>query len=172
GGRWSAAGGGGYAGADVVPRAWAHVLSIGAQNPLPPETETPEAWRHAVERLRGQPAPSRMTDDRRAIYRPWEEGYDPASWLDRSIQATRMETFPLNGLDPTYRALVHRVSARKSFPSNDADYRPCARYCNPQFHFSRSQKPHMPPRFHQARALTLRWGSRRARVPWEDGVNM
>ena len=102
GGRWIAAGGGGYAVVDVVPRAWAHLLSIVAQNPLPPETETPEAWRHAVERLRGQPAPSRMTDGRRAIYRPWEEGYDPASWLDRSIQATRMETFPLNGLDPTY----------------------------------------------------------------------
>ena len=29
-----------------------------------------------------------------------EEGYDPASWLDRSIQATRTASFPLNGLDP------------------------------------------------------------------------
>lgn len=101
-GRWLATGGGGYAVVDVVPRAWAHLLSIVSNNPLPPETETPERWRRAVEQLRGQPAPTRMTDGRRAAYRRWEEGYDPASWLDRSIQATRTETFPLNGLDPSY----------------------------------------------------------------------
>ena len=28
------------------------------------------------------------------------EGYDPATWLDRSIHATREEIFPLHGLDP------------------------------------------------------------------------
>jgi acetoin utilization protein AcuC len=102
GGRWLATGGGGYAVVDVVPRAWGHLLAIVSGNPLPPETETPEGWRRAVEQLRGQPAPTRMTDGRKALYRRWEEGYDPASWLDRSIQATRTETFPLNGLDPSY----------------------------------------------------------------------
>lgn len=101
GGKWIATGGGGYAVVDVVPRAWAHLLSIVAGQPLDPETPTPGQWRADVERLRGQPAPSRMTDGRRARFRPWEEGYDPASWLDRSIQATRVEAFPLNGLDPT-----------------------------------------------------------------------
>lgn len=102
GGKWIATGGGGYAVVDVVPRAWAHLLSIVAGRPLDPETPTPGQWRADVERLRGQPAPSRMTDGRHARFRPWEEGYDPASWLDRSIQATRTEAFPLNGLDPTF----------------------------------------------------------------------
>ncbi len=102
GGKWVTTGGGGYAVVDVVPRAWAHLLSIVSGLPLDPDTPTPDAWRAEVERLRGQPAPLRMTDGRRALYRSWEEGYDPASWLDRSIQATRNEVFPLNGLDPTY----------------------------------------------------------------------
>jgi acetoin utilization protein AcuC len=99
-GRWIATGGGGYAVVDVVPRAWAHLISIVADNPLDPQTPTPEAWREHVLQMREQPAPSRMTDGRRALYRPWEEGYDPANWLDRSIQATRNEAFPLFGLDP------------------------------------------------------------------------
>ena len=40
-----------------------------------------------------------MTDGRSPVYRDWAQGYDPASWLDRSIQATRSAVFPLNGLD-------------------------------------------------------------------------
>lgn len=100
GGRWIATGGGGYAVVDVVPRAWSHLLAIVAGRPIDPQTPTPRAWREHVQRMRGQPAPLRMTDGRRAIYRPWEEGYDPASWLDRSIQATRDEAFPLIGIDP------------------------------------------------------------------------
>lgn len=102
GGKWIATGGGGYAVVDVVPRAWGHLLSIVAGRPIEPDTSTPEAWRRSVEALRGQPAPTRMTDGRRALYRRWEDGYDPASWLDRSIQATRTAAFPLIGLDPTY----------------------------------------------------------------------
>jgi len=102
GGKWISTGGGGYAVIDVVPRAWAHLLSIVSGLPLDPETPTPEGWRREVERLRGQPAPTRMTDGRRPVYRRWEDGYDPASWLDRSIQATRTEAFPLNGLDPSW----------------------------------------------------------------------
>ncbi len=102
GGKWIATGGGGYAVIDVVPRAWAHLLSIVSGRELDPQVATPEHWRAEVERLRGQPAPARMTDGRRAAFRPWEEGYDPASWLDRSINATRTEVFPLLGLDPLY----------------------------------------------------------------------
>ena len=30
------------------------------------------------------------------------EGYDPGTWLDRAIHATRTEAFPLHGLDPHY----------------------------------------------------------------------
>lgn len=102
GGKWIATGGGGYAVVDVVPRAWAHLLSIVAGNPLDPATETPDEWRFEIERMRGQPAPTRMTDGRRPVFRSWEEGFDPASLLDRSINATRNEAFPLNGLDPMY----------------------------------------------------------------------
>ena len=33
-------------------------------------------------------------------YRDWSEGYDPDTWLDRAIHGTRVEAFPLHGLDP------------------------------------------------------------------------
>ena len=42
----------------------------------------------------------RLTDGRTPAYRDWREGYDPDTWLDRAIHATRMEAFPLHGLDP------------------------------------------------------------------------
>lgn len=99
-GKWVATGGGGYAVMDVVPRAWAHLLAIVAGHPIAPETATPARWRERVEHLRGLPGPQRMTDGRTTGYRAWEAGYDPASWLDRSIHATRHAAFPLNGLDP------------------------------------------------------------------------
>ncbi len=99
-GKWVATGGGGYAVMDVVPRAWAHLLAIVAGSPLDPQSMTPDQWRSRIEHMRGQAAPHLMTDGRAVGYRPWEEGYDPASWLDRSIQATRIAAFPLNGLDP------------------------------------------------------------------------
>lgn len=100
GGKWVATGGGGYAVMDVVPRAWAHLLAIVAGAPLDPSALTPEGWRARVAELRGMPAPLRMTDGRHVTFRPWELGYDPASWLDRSIMASRTAAFPINGLDP------------------------------------------------------------------------
>ncbi len=100
GGKWVATGGGGYAVMDVVPRAWSHLLAIVAGSPLDPSALTPRDWRSQVEHLSGLPATLRMTDGRTVGYRSWAQGYDPASWLDRSIQATRVACFPLNGLDP------------------------------------------------------------------------
>jgi acetoin utilization protein AcuC len=41
-----------------------------------------------------------MTDGRTPQWRDWSEGYDPDSWLDRTVQATREEIFPWHGLDP------------------------------------------------------------------------
>ncbi|MET0931949.1 MAG: acetoin utilization protein AcuC [Aeromicrobium sp.] len=99
-GKWVAMGGGGYAVMDVVPRAWAHLIAIVSGSPLDPQTLTPDLWRTRIETMRGVPGPQRMTDGRAVGYRPWEHGYDPASWLDRSIMATRAAAFPLNGLDP------------------------------------------------------------------------
>lgn len=100
GGRWVATGGGGYAIVDVVPRAWTHLLAIVGGAPVDPQAATPEGWRAHVLTLLGRTAPFRMTDGRTPAYRDWVEGYDPASWLDRAINATREATFPLNGLDP------------------------------------------------------------------------
>jgi acetoin utilization protein AcuC len=99
-GKWVSTGGGGYAVLDVVPRAWSHLLAIVSGYPLDPHTMTPGKWRDRVEHLRGSAGPHRMTDGRQTAYRPWERGYDPASWLDRCIHATREAVFPLNGLDP------------------------------------------------------------------------
>lgn len=101
GGRWVITGGGGYAVTDVVPRIWTHLLAVACDQDIDPATPTTDAWRAHVQRLRGTGAPHRMTDGRSAGYRPWELGFDPASWLDRSIQAARVECFPLLGIDPT-----------------------------------------------------------------------
>jgi acetoin utilization protein AcuC len=99
-GRWVATGGGGYALVEVVPRAWTHLLAIVGGSPLDPLTDTPDAWREHVRTALGRVAPYRMTDGRTPAYRDWRGGYDPETWLDRAIHATRMEAFPLHGLDP------------------------------------------------------------------------
>ena len=100
GGRWVATGGGGYALVEVVPRAWTHLLAIVSGQPLDPRTETPEAWRAYVGERSRLTAPLTLTDGREPGFRDWSEGYDPDSWLDREINATRRAVFPLHGLDP------------------------------------------------------------------------
>ncbi len=101
-GRWVAFGGGGYAVVDVVPRAWTHLLAVVSGSPLDVDLDTPQAWRaETLERL-GLRAPSRMTDGRSTAYIDWSAGYDPDTWLDRAVQATRDSAFPYNGLDPHF----------------------------------------------------------------------
>jgi acetoin utilization protein AcuC len=102
GGRWVVTGGGGYALVEVVPRAWTHLLAVVGGRPLDPETPTPEGWREHVRTALGRTPPQRLTDGREPAYRDWNEGYDPGTWLDRSIQATREEIFPLHGLDALF----------------------------------------------------------------------
>ena len=99
-GRWVATGGGGYALVDVVPRAWTHLMAIAAGSPLDPASATPAEWRALVAARAGRPGPSRMTDGRTPAWRDWVDGYDPDTWLDRSIAAAREAVFPLHGLDP------------------------------------------------------------------------
>jgi acetoin utilization protein AcuC len=53
-----------------------------------------------VRDLLGRTPPYRMTDGREVAWRDWAEGYDPDTWLDRAINATRTEIFPFHGLDP------------------------------------------------------------------------
>ena len=99
-GKWVALGGGGYAIVDVVPRAWTHLLAVVGGAPLDPLTPTPQGWRDHVQMLLGRTGPFRMTDGRTPAFRDWSEGYDPSTWLDRAIHATREAVFPLHGLDP------------------------------------------------------------------------
>jgi acetoin utilization protein AcuC len=42
------------------------------------------------------------TDGGDASYTDWSSGYNPDTWLDRAIKATRDASFPLLGLDPSY----------------------------------------------------------------------
>lgn len=99
-GRWLATGGGGYSVTDVVPRAWTHLLAIVGGRPLDPQLAVPESWRTYVRDVLGATPPVLMTDETAPAYRDWSDGYDPASWLDRSVQATRAAGFPALGLDP------------------------------------------------------------------------
>jgi acetoin utilization protein AcuC len=99
GGRWVVTGGGGYAVTSVVPRIWSHLLAIVSGAPIDPGTPTPPDWRATVEEIGSRSAPLTMTDGRSTEYRDWDLGYDPDSWLDRSVQATRTEVFPLLGID-------------------------------------------------------------------------
>ena len=98
-GRWIITGGGGYSLTNVVPRIWSHLLAIVSGAPIDPDTPTTDAWRSTVQELTGRPAPQRMSDGRSTAYRDWDLGYDPASWLDRSVQAARTAVFPLLGID-------------------------------------------------------------------------
>lgn len=99
-GKWVVTGGGGYALVDVVPRAWTHLLAIVGGHPLDPGTDTPDGWRDHIRTRLGRVAPHRMTDGRTPAYRDWSGGYDPDTWLDRAIHATRTAVFPHHGLDP------------------------------------------------------------------------
>ncbi|WP_307816506.1 acetoin utilization protein AcuC [Nocardioides limicola] len=100
GGKWVVTGGGGYALVDVVPRAWTHLLAIVGGGAIDPGTAVPQDWREHVRTRMGRVAPMRMTDGRTPAYRDWREGFDPDTWLDRAVHATRSAVFPMHGLDP------------------------------------------------------------------------
>jgi acetoin utilization protein AcuC len=102
GGRWVATGGGGYSVIDVVPRTWTHLLATVSGSPLEPETATPQQWRDDVEAITGHSAPISMTDGRDPEFSPWSRGYNPDSWLDRSVSDTRREVFPWHGIAISY----------------------------------------------------------------------
>ncbi len=101
-GRWVATGGGGYAVIDVVPRTWSHLLAVVAGRPLDPHTPIPEEWRDYVATATGHRGPTVMTDGRDPLFTDWSNGYNPDSWLDRSVEQTRREIFPWHGIDLGY----------------------------------------------------------------------
>jgi len=98
GGRWIACGGGGYEIAQVVPRAWTHLLAEAAGAPIPPATPVPADWRERVRSLYGLDAPERMTDGGSPTWRDWSEGFDPDDPVDRAVLATMRAVFPAHGL--------------------------------------------------------------------------
>ena len=99
-GKWVVTGGGGYALVEVVPRAWTPPAGDRRRPPDRPGDRDPAGL--ARPRLVDPRPPRAVADDRRAtpLWRDWSEGYDPDTWLDRSIHATRQEIFPWHGLDP------------------------------------------------------------------------
>lgn len=106
-GRWIAVGGGGYALADVVPRAWTHLLAVATGVPLAPSTAVPMAWRTQVRDRLGILGPDSMGDGGNAgpdglpVHDPWDAGEgDTDEPLDIAVAATRREVLPLHGLDP------------------------------------------------------------------------
>jgi acetoin utilization protein AcuC len=98
GGRWLATGGGGYELAQVVPRAWTHLLAEAAGTPVPPETAVPAGWREFVSERYGLATPARMTDGAHPSWSDWADGFDPADPVDRAVLATQRAVFPANGL--------------------------------------------------------------------------
>ncbi|MEW1859432.1 acetoin utilization protein AcuC [Streptomyces sp. NPDC088194] len=100
-GRWLALGGGGYAVADVVPRAWTHLVAIAAGTPVAPQTLVPQEWQEQAYALTRTSVSARMTDGAAARWTEFDDGgYDPASRLDQAVLATRRAVFPLHGLLP------------------------------------------------------------------------
>ena len=98
GGRWLATGGGGYELAQVVPRAWTHLLAEAIGVPVEPSTPVPASWREYVIERYGLATPGRMTDGGKTTWRDWSTGFDPADPVDRAVLATQRAVFPANGL--------------------------------------------------------------------------
>lgn len=101
-GRWVATGGGGYAHADVVPRAWTMLAAEMVGCPIDGQTAVPDSWRaDAHRRVPGDEPPTVLTDGASAVWNPWHGGTgDPDDLVDRAIAATRTAIWPLHGLDP------------------------------------------------------------------------
>ena len=102
-GRWIALGGGGYAVAHVVPRAWTHVMAVAGHVPLALTDPVPPAWFDAVTGTTGLALARTMGDGVEAVApRPWARGYDPGDPVDRMIYAARRAVFDWYDLDPVY----------------------------------------------------------------------
>ncbi|HEV2782912.1 MAG TPA: acetoin utilization protein AcuC [Actinophytocola sp.] len=99
GGRWLAAGGGGYQLLRVVPRSWTHLLATVLDRDVKPDTRLPTEWTNTVLKLApSAELPMTMSDGKDTGFREWE----PTSTerVDTAIRETRHAVFPLHGLDP------------------------------------------------------------------------
>jgi acetoin utilization protein AcuC len=99
GGRWLAAGGGGYQLLRVVPRSWTHLLATVLDRDVAPDTRLPTEWTSTV--LRMAPSaelPQTMSDGRDTGFDRWDPASDDR--VDTAVRDTRRAVFPLHGLDP------------------------------------------------------------------------
>ena len=96
-GKWVVLGGGGYEIVQVVPRAWTHALAEVTGATV--EGAVPEDWQDLALRRSGEHAPTNMLDGREVTFAPWDGG-DRTNAVDRAVQATRAQSFPLLGLAP------------------------------------------------------------------------
>lgn len=99
GGKWLAAGGGGYQLLRVVPRSWTHLLATVLDRDVAPDTRLPTEWTGPVLKLAPTAElPMTMSDGKDTSFTPWEPG--GAEPGDQAIRETRHAVFPLHGLDP------------------------------------------------------------------------
>jgi acetoin utilization protein AcuC len=99
GGKWLAAGGGGYQLLRVVPRSWTHLLATMLDRDVAPDTRLPIEWTGPVLKLApNAELPMTMSDGKDTSFTPWEPGGDGPG--DQAIRDTRHAVFPLHGLDP------------------------------------------------------------------------
>lgn len=99
GGKWLAAGGGGYQLLRVVPRSWTHLLATVLDRDVTPGTRLPTEWTGTVLKLApSAELPETMSDGKETSFTPWEPGLSEP--VDRAIRDTRHAVFPLHGLDP------------------------------------------------------------------------
>jgi acetoin utilization protein AcuC len=98
-GKWIALGGGGYGVLRCVPRSWTHLIAEVSGHRVAPETWVPSGW---VSNLRERGITAKLPDTMGEGSAPRPRGWAPGgdTWLDRAIEATRVATFPLLGLDP------------------------------------------------------------------------
>jgi acetoin utilization protein AcuC len=99
GGRWLAAGGGGYALLRVVPRSWTHLLATVLNRDVKPDTRIPVEWTSMVQRMApSAELPVNMSDGKETGHAPWDP--DSQDRVDVAVRDTRRAVFPLHGLDP------------------------------------------------------------------------
>jgi acetoin utilization protein AcuC len=99
GGKWLAAGGGGYQLLRVVPRSWTHLLATVLDRDVAPDTRLPTEWTGMVGKLApSAELPQTMSDGKETAFTPWQPGSSEP--VDRAVRDARHAVFPLHGLDP------------------------------------------------------------------------
>ncbi|HEU5474797.1 MAG TPA: acetoin utilization protein AcuC, partial [Actinophytocola sp.] len=93
GGKWLAAGGGGYQLLRVVPRSWTHLLATVLDRDVEPDTRLPAEWTSHVLRLApSAELPRTMSDGRETGFDRWDPSSDDR--VDTAVRDTRRAVFP------------------------------------------------------------------------------